>query len=448
MLLNGVARALIKDIPPMLGGMDIVPSPADFFGLTDFPPTKLEQWFCDFNDDIWDARKAFTMQWRAENKIRFVDCDPQAVFVVKCFVAQCLDDKIKFSTLHNNTRYLIRIINGAISRCQEKEMILVTARHILDSMRDTFKDIYSQLYSLNVVKKFVKYVQTTFGGFPLVDISALEREALKLSDIASLHHNHRHYPAIPQELFNGLMTVFHLVMHDAAAPLNDRLIAGIMLIETQTGLRKSELCSLETDFLGYFLCDTGDVEPYVTYNCIKAARGDLEVVPLNTWCTALCEKTAKEYLELRKQCIYADQTDFLFVLDPRNSPRDGLFPVDPQTLYTLYHRLCCKYAYYLVDRDWKGFNRVNVAGAKNNAKLTIPPLHCYRTTVASMAAQQGLSYDYIECALGHDPNSEMDLGYYGGVSIPSAPAGRIGVPNNEINAFDDFVKSLKTIKKD
>ena len=444
MLLNGVARALIKNIPMEMGGIEIIPCKADFLGLTDFPPADLSCWFCDFNDDTWDARKAFRMQWRSENIIRFGQCDERAKYAVKCFVAKCLDNKIKFSTMHSNTRYLIRVINDALQRCPEGKMVLVTADNILDSMRGCFKDIYSQLYSMQVVKKFVQFVREEMYGFPLVDMVKLNHEILLLSDIASLHHNQKHYQPIPEELFNGLMTMFYDVMHDEDAPLNDRLTSGIMLIDTQLGIRKSEICALETDFLGYHFCDTGVNEPFITYNCIKASRGDLEVVPIQTWCTALCEQTAKEYLELRQRCIYANETDFLYVLDPRNSPRDGTFPVSPQTLATLYSRLCAKYAMDIISRDWKGVNRVNVMGAGYMGKFSIPPIHCYRTTVASMAAVQGLPYDYIECALSHDPNSEMGLGYYGGVPTPWETPGPIQVPQEHINAFDDFINNLKT----
>ncbi|MCR5827556.1 MAG: hypothetical protein K6G53_03980 [Bacteroidales bacterium] len=444
MLNNGVARALIKNVPLCLGGIDIVPSMKDYLGLVDYPPKDLSQWCCDFDADVWDARKAFRMQWRSENIIRFNGCNKQAVFAVKCFTVKCLDEKLKFSTMHNQTRYVIRLLNAAIDLCPEHEMLMITSRHILAALDDFSDDINSRLYALLTIKKFVLFVQQELDGLPLVDVAALEKQQLKISDIVSVRHNVKHFPAIPDDLYNGLLTMFHEVMYDKRLPLNDRLTAGIMLLETQLGLRKSEICALEKDFLGYHLCDTGKLEPYISYNCIKASRGDMEVIPIQTWCTELCESTAKDYLELRQQCVYADSTDFLYILDPRSIDRDGLFPVAPYTLLSLYHRICYRYALELIDKDWPNIDRVNAAAIHGSKKYSIPPLHCYRTTVASMAANQNLPYDYIECALSHSPLSEMALPYYGGVTTPS-PTGTLAIPAEHISAFEDFIKQYKTI---
>lgn len=437
MLRHGVARLLIDKIPAWMGGIEIIPSPPDYKRVIDLVP--VGRFLVDFNEDRWDFREGFRLQWRYQNLISFENCNPEVKDHLKGFATKNIDEGIKISTLHTTIRLLTNVMNKAIENSEKKMLLFITTKDITLAVEKAHNSLYDKLTAYILVERFINYLSQEEDIHLCVDIKELDRSKKFVSDRLGTRHQTNHHPDIPDELFDALINMFNNVMRNEEAPLNDRLLAGIMLINSQLGLRKSEICALETDFYNEYLCDDGIERPYIVYNCIKAAKGDVESIPFTTICTDLCRETIKYYLKLRERCIYAKDTDFLFIQDPSaGRKRNGLFPIDSQSIDAYYKILCTKYLSDVIHEDWKGINKVKAKWNHADDWVSIPSIHSYRVHFASMLYKAGFPLDFIECAMSHTPNSNFNECYYGGVEADISH-GRIVVNDKNMDAWDDFL---------
>lgn len=438
MLRHGVARMIISNIPIWMGGIEIMPAPQDYKRIIDWVPAG--HFLVDFQQDRWDFRDGFRMQYRYQNLIDFNSCHEEVKDHVKGFAVKNIDEGTKISTLHTTIRILTQVLNSAITDSRRKMLLFLGTTDVTDAIKKTQNSLYDQLTAHILISRFVEYLEKEENMHLCIDLKLLDRDKKYVSDRLGARHQHTHHPDIPNELFDELISMFDRVMRDESIALNDRLTAGIMLIDSQIGLRKSELPALETDFFNTYLCDDGIERPYIVYNCIKAAKGDVESIPFTTICTALCRETIEYYMQLRDKCVYAHDTDFLYIQDPvPGRKRNGQFPIDTQTAENIYQRLCIRHIPDVVMKDWKGIKKIKVT--RKEELYSIPTIHSFRVHFASMLYKAGYPLDFIECAMSHTPNSNFNECYYGGVEA-DIHHGRIVVNEKDLDAFDNFLNSF------
>lgn len=243
-----------------------------------------------------------------------------------------------------------------------------------------------------------------------VIVKDLEREKDKIAYKSRFERIHRHHPTIPEEYFEGILKVSDAVMRDERQPFNMRMTAGAVLIESQLGLRISEIPALKTDLLRICHCEDGKDRPYIVYNCIKKARARVETIEQMTICTPLLEKTIKYYLELRAKGKYAGSTDFLYILDDsksRGKRFNGVFPVHLTSFDSFYETFCRKYLTEYNQKEWKG-----LTSKKHYGKSYVyPTVHSFRVHFAEALYAQEFPLDFINCIMSHTPNSEVEDAY-------------------------------------
>ena len=404
MLINGIAKQLIEFIPDILGGDGIIPSKEEVLRVVEIPSSGF---IINFNDDVWDARKGFAKSRRSQNRIRFDKCNEQARFYVKLYAANEIDNGTKISTLHTTIRLLYKVLNRAIELNYRTNFLFITTHNVTDAINEIYaQSIYDKRMAYVLLIRFLEFMAHDVNMKFNINLVTLNEEKIIIDKEIDKYRNHAHIPDIPDELFDILINKFDDVMRDDEAPLNDRMIAGMLLLDTQLGLRVSEIPALETDCKDEYLCDDGVTRPFITYNSIKAARGDVEALPVKTFCNDIASETVDYLLELRKNCRYANDTDFLLVLEPRGGSSDGDFPVDSNTFSDLAKMLMAKYLRDELRKDWKGIKKVKERAKKDAEYLSIPTLHSFRKHFARVHSTAETPLDYIDCAMSHSPQSD------------------------------------------
>ncbi len=417
MLKNGIAHQLIYGLPSFLGENGVEPTRADMLRVVQIPTIRH---IVNFDSDIWDARKGFTMTKSCNNIIKFTNCHPEAKTLIKSFAAQELDDGKKFSTLHGTIPLLIRTMNAAIEESGRGHFYFISTQDVLNGINRIFSNSdYDKLATFTLIERFLKFTASTIDVRLNVNSKELKWARIAFYNEVKDYLKHKPIPDIPDDYFDLIINKCDEVLRDETLPLNDRLIAGIILINSQLGLRISEIVALEVDCRDVWPCSDGVVRPFITYNSIKASRGDVESLPFKTFCNSICEETLEYYLELRKRCIYADKTDFLYVLDPRKgSPCNGEFPVSPGAFNEQYRIFFAHYLREEARKDWGQITRIKTKIRGDEELLSIPSIHSFRKHFFSSLAKAGVPYDFIDAAAAHTPDEDLSHEYTLGYTPP------------------------------
>lgn len=141
------------------------------------------------------------------------------------------------------------------------------------------------------------------------------------STIEDLNHILKHH----DEYEKKLETIFNL----ANEPFNDRMSAGILLVQSELGMRTRELCNLSRDCLHY----DGQGTPRIK---IKRAGRDSS---FSIYCSPELEKRLKALLKLREQCPTAETSPYLYVLDKKGKGSEKK-PVNPEYLNAKFKKFC------------------------------------------------------------------------------------------------------------
>ena len=445
MLINGIAQALVDNIPAYLNN-DVVATHELTLRLVEVVPSS--HFLCDFNNDTWDAREGFVRSRRVQNVIHFEICNPEFKSFMKGYALQKIDDGTKFSTLHATVRLLAKTLNLAIEKSERRHFIFIKTENVIDAAKELYsQSVYDWTAVLALVKEFFRFLNKEANLKLLISEKELKEEYIRIHNKYRRYAKHRHHPDIPDELFNIIINKCDDVMRNESCPLNDRLLAGMILINSQLGCRQSEIPAMETDCRGYWECEDGVTRPYITYWSIKAARGDVEALPVKTFCNQICDETLSYYLELRKKCIYADKTDFLLVLDPRQGARNGEFPVDANTFCELYKKWMAEYLGDELLKDWKGIGKIKAkTGKYKDEYLSVPTIHSYRVHFMGVHARKGTPLEFIDCAVSHTPQDDLWNAYGGGVPAPQPNDNKNTLSDDEqINYIDLFNSSIEEI---
>jgi integrase len=192
------------------------------------------------------------------------------------------------------------------------------------------------------------------------------------------------------------------------------MTAGIVLMNTQLGLRCLEILALEKDCIHEYNCGDGLRRYFTTYNCIKGARADVEVIQVKSICTPLLLETWSYMTELRKQSPYSEQSRFLYTLDivQKSNKASELPPVNRDTFVRQYKMFFGTYLKSEIEQDWKGIDRVKLPIRTDRNHYSIPTIHNFRVHFATSLYAQDFPLDLIESIMSHTPQSNSFDSYY------------------------------------
>lgn len=413
MLRNGLSRRLIANIPTYLGGEGIKLAKGDYKQVIELIPVRGT--LVDYRSDIWDFTDGFRYQRRSQLRIRFYRANPEYKDMLKDYIVQLLDSfKWKISTLSSVASIMVTILNRAYEMCPYDLFVLVDTDNIIDAINETQTHPESRRNAYTYVIPFVSFVAEHHAVFLPIDLETLNRELILLGDAYSSSAGVHHHQNIPDSFYQSIITICDRVMRDEHQPFNMRMTGGIILMDSQLGLRSLEIPALEKDCIQNYRCSDKKTRHYCIYNSIKPAKADVEAIKVKTICTDLLYQTWVYMLDLRKKGEFKNKTDFMYILDAKPYPRPNpdKFPISQGSMIYMIKCFFGRYLMEYIEKDWRGISRVKLPNMPNAGKFSIPTIHNFRVRFATTLYRQGFPLDFIESIMSHSPHSETYDAYY------------------------------------
>ena len=344
----------------------------------------------DYRSDEWDFKEGFKYQRRSNLKIRFDRADEEFRIHLKDYAVMLLDSyEWKVSTVSSVIAMMSSILNHAVNDSAYGMFILLDTEDIISSVEAVISHSGSRRSAYSHIMRFIEFIRSSHSIFLPVDLDVISKRMTILSDIYRSRRQHNHHKRIPDAFYDSILQTADRVMRDDSQPFNMRMTAGIVLMNTQLGLRCLEILALEKDCIHEYNCGDGLRRYFTTYNCIKGARADVEVIQVKSICTPLLLETWSYMTELRKQSPYSEQS---FVRQ--------------------YKMFFGTYLKSEIEQDWKGIERVKLPIRTDRNLYSIPTIHNFRVHFATSLYAQDFPLDLIESIMSHTPQSNSFDSYY------------------------------------
>lgn len=402
MLKNGISKALVDGIPTYIDAPDIPVIDNDLLRVVEIVPKKKPAFY---SDDKWDFSECFKYTRDARCIIDFSHSLPEARQALKNYALDRLEAGDKVTTVSSNIVYISGFLKK-ITIQTKTPFVLLTDEIVIKYIKDQDCKYCTKTALASLMYRLFKIMNDTREPH-LVDVDAVRKYYNKVHETAK-HEEKAHFMKVPDGYMDQLVTMLDRIMRDDSKPYDQRMTAGMMLIDTQMGMRISEIPIMPHDCIRWAETTHGKM-PYIVYRSQKAARYSREVIEVEHMGTQLLFDTLKYYLELRKRSSHADE-DFLYVDESTET-----YPISKNMLQRRYRYLVKQYMPE-AKKYIEGIRTVQFRGSKDT--WYIPSIHCLRTTVFSAMANHGVPYPFIEKMMSHTPGSMCDDSYYTGVNTP------------------------------
>lgn len=414
----GLIRNLVNNVPTLPWEVPVVAPEKASLRIVDRIPERK----CDYSEDRMDFTDYFTLQRGCRCILDWSKVDEDARPYVKCFSLDNLDEGNKITTEASKILLLRRIISTAKENCKSHAFRGIVTEDVIYALDSIWPENMSmQQCGYAVMIEFLDFIHDKTNLCLAVDIIKLENNRLFLSDVLSGYDGEKGAPMITDEHLDALIEGLDRTMRDTTINTSDRMTAGICLLNTQLGLRNSEIPAIKIDCLHSVEGNDGVVYDYIIYNSIKAARSGRESVEVKTICTSLAKETIKYLLQLRQNITGWENNDFLYIQHNADCRKGLVYKSD--LFRNHYKFIMGKYMRDITDRDWPNVKRMSVYKMLKNhgdiswakQELTIPPIHSYRVTFACQLYAKHINVDYINAIMSHTPQSNVNDSY-----IPNA----------------------------
>lgn len=414
----GLVRNLISNIPVFPGDIPVFSKKEETKRVVDCIPETL----CDYRQDRMDFSAYFTILRGCRKVLDWTKVPEDARELVKCFSLDQLDEGSKIQTEAAKILTIRKIIAKAEELCRSHSFFGLDTDCIIKAIETIWaKSFTMQKIAFADMVNFFDFIRDKTNVRLAINVEKLDHHRQFLSDILSGYDGEKGSPLIPDEMLDELITGFDDLMRNPDIPINHRMTAGIMLLDTQIGLRNSEIPAIDIDCLHSIEGADGVIDHYIVYNCIKSARAGTEVVKVKTICTDIAKETIEYLLELRKTIPGWENNNFLYIQDHPDTAKGYVANCD--TFRNRYKYIMAKYLRPIVEKSWTNIRRISVYKVLKHEKnieyakalLSIPGIHSFRVTFASKLYLAHADPDYINAILSHSPMSECNDSY-----IPSA----------------------------
>ena len=396
-----------------MGGIGVSPEKDGYKTLVELMP--VQGHLVDYRSDEWDFKDGFKYQRRSNLKIRFDRADEEFRVHLKDYAVMLLDSyEWKVSTVSSVIAMMSSILNHAVNGSAYGMFILLDTEDIISSVEAVISHSGSRRSAYSHIMRFIEFIRSSHSIFLPVDLDVISKRMTILSDIYRSRRQHNHHKRIPDAFYDSILQTADRVMRDDSQPFNMRMTAGIVLMNTQLGLRCLEILALEKDCIHEYNCGDGLRRYFTTYNCIKGARADVEVIQVKSICTPLLLETWSYMTELRKQSPYSEQSRFLYTLDivQKSNKASELPPVNRDSFIRQYKIFFGTYLKSEIEQDWKGIERVKLPIRTDRNLYSIPTIHNFRVHFATSLYAQDFPLDLIESIMSHTPQSNSFDSYY------------------------------------
>ena len=306
----------------------------------------------------------------------------------------------------------------------------VTSRFGVEEISDVNEDVIQTFFSeydvgisqlrgmYYAVVDVLAFISDNFGVVLNFDIAKLRRKKVAVNYQAK--ESAEKTPPIPDELYHMILKAYCEHMRDETADNDERMVAALMVVESQTGFRAADLLSIMISRLKTIdVKINGEMKQmhYIHYINHKPSR-PTQIRECDVYCSTLCQEAIDILLQLRRANRHADATDLLFI-PSMWTPQKGVdTPAILQTFRGINKVVLLRKLGRQIDRDWEGIARNKFNGTLHlresfgikTDELAYPSLPQYRVTLATNLYEQGVPLKVIQMTLGH--MSDMMEGYY------------------------------------
>lgn len=359
-----------------------------------------------YSENIWDFNDYYKDINSKDYIIYFNKASEDYRDYLKMFVIYKITQKSKVSTIQTRIFCFISIIN-AIKNEQDKPFSLITTDDIKNEIES--RNIISSTKHNLYVAAYLIY-EFIFKNYELllpVDINELQKKSAE--DRAISKKESTKIPNIPEDYYSIILTKAIETLDNEKASYNRRMTAGLIIIETQTGLRTQDLLGLKVSDLHEKKLPVSNVMcNYLHFQTRKPSKAHSDMLEFDIYASQLCADAFNKMSILRQKCAYRNEP-YLYILDSGKNTSNK-YPIETNRLRIEYRKFFLEELKNLTCEKWEGITPVNHIQGGKTYKLNIPEIRQYRVHLATALYNNGVSLNYIKKYLGH--LSEYMLGYY------------------------------------
>lgn len=359
-----------------------------------------------YSENVWDFNDYYKDINSKDYIIYFNKVSEDYRDYLKMFVIYKITQKSKVSTIKTRIFCFISIIS-AIKNEQNKPFSLITTDDIKNEI-ESRNIISSTKHNLYVAAYLIyEFIIKNYELSLPVDINELQKKSAE--DRAISKNESTKIPNIPEDYYSIILTKAIETLDNEKASYNRRMTAGLIIIETQTGLRTQDLLGLKVSDLHEKKLPVSDVMcNYLHFQTRKPSKAHSDMLEFDIYASQLCADAFNKMSILRKKCVYKNEP-YLYVLDSSKNSTNK-YPIETNRLRIEYRKFFLEELKNLTCEKWEGITPVNHIQGGKTYKLNIPEIRQYRVHLATALYNNGVSLNYIKKYLGH--LSEYMLGYY------------------------------------
>lgn len=378
----------------------------------------------DYESNCWDFSQ-YTLLTNAHDRFHFESCVEIFRDDLKDYVLlRILSSNIKISTLYSELVILRHFFN----------YLAGTGLYRIDGIEDS--DVEKYFISLNisattfikrqkVIKEFLKLYDAehkTEVLTPGIEELCKRMDPSKLKAIVKAARR----KSIPDDFYNKLLSKLIHIMHDENELSKKRGLAAMLVIDSQTGLRASELSLLEANSIEEVDID-GKIAKMIKYKIVKSVRGgNNEYINAITYINDISFEAYKVATEVFSENRKNRNTNYLCCFP------EAKLPVDTDSYRNFMKEVCIKYNKELgsTNEKLKGTLSGEMSKssfildiARNNKELQAtvndfpdnqvfyyPLVHQYRNTVVVGLLRRDVKLEFVRRYMGH-LSEEMTAAY-------------------------------------
>lgn len=378
----------------------------------------------DYESNCWDFSQ-YTLLTNAHDRFHFESCVEIFRDDLKDYVLlRILSSNIKISTLYSELVILRHFFN----------YLAGTGLYRIDGIDDS--DVEKYFISLDisattfvkrqsVIKEFLKLYDAehkTEVLTPGIEELCKRMDPSKFKAIVKAARR----KSIPDDFYNKLLSKLIHIMHDENELSKKRGLAAMLVIDSQTGLRASELSLLEANSIEEVDID-GKIAKMIKYKIVKSVRGgNNEYINAITYINDISFEAYKVATEVFSENRKNRNTNYLCCFP------EAKLPVYTESYINFMKEVCIKYNKELgsTNEKLKGTLSGEMSKssfildiARNNKELQAtvndfsdnqvfyyPLVHQYRNTVVVSLLRRGVKLEFVRRYMGH-LSEEMTAAY-------------------------------------
>ena len=359
-----------------------------------------------YSENVWDFNEYYKDINSNDYKIDFNKASEDYCDYLKMFVIYKITQKSKVSTIKVRIINFISIIS-AIKSTQNKPFTLITTDDIKNEI-ESRDIILSTKHNLYVATYLIyEFIIKNYELSLLVDINELHKKSAE--DRALSKKENTKIPNIPEDYYSVILSKTIETLDNEKASYNRRMTAGLIIIESQTGLRTQDLLGLKVSDIHEKKLPVSDIMcNYLHFQTRKPSKAHSDMLEFDIYASQLCADAFNKMSILRQKCVYRNEP-YLYVLDS-GKKTSNKYPIATNRLQAEYRKFFLEELKDLTCEKWKGITPVKHVQGGKTYNLNIPEIRQYRVHLATALYNNGVSLNYIKKYLGH--LSEYMLGYY------------------------------------